>query len=91
MGRLQCYEPSLLAWEQLSGLASAFVSISDAEAEAASALLTDLGASTSPSGAAGLAGLIHVLGDPNAREAVALGPNSRALILLTEASVSAGN
>lgn len=91
MGRLQCYEPSLLAWEQLSGLASAFVSISDAQAEAAAALLTDAGLSTTPSGAAGLAGLMRVLGDPLARNAMALGPQSRVLILVTEAHVSAGD
>jgi diaminopropionate ammonia-lyase len=91
MGRLQCYEPSLLAWEQLSGLTSAFVSVSDAQAEQATALLKDAGVSTSPSGAAGLAGLLRVLGDPLAREAVALGPKSRVLILVTEADVSAAS
>jgi diaminopropionate ammonia-lyase len=85
MGRLQCYEPSLVAWLQLRGLADAFVAISDDEAESASDLLAASELVTSPSGAAGLAGLSHVLADPVARAALSLDDHSRALIVITEA------
>ncbi len=57
MGRLDCKEPSLIALNGLARDADLFVTISDAEAEETAALLAGHGLPTTPSGAAGLAGL----------------------------------
>ncbi len=59
MGRLDCKEASHLALKYLAREADAFMTVTDAEAEAAAARLADQGLSTTPSGAAGLAGLIE--------------------------------
>ncbi len=84
LGRLDCREPSLLAFQLLSGLADAFLLISDAEAEAAAARLIPEGAALSPCGAAGAAGLIQAARDPATREALGLGTHARVLLIGTE-------
>lgn len=84
MGRLECYEPSLLAWEILSGLAAAFVTVSDTEATRAEERLAHESLPTSPSGAAGLAGLFRLTESERSRTALGLGPESRVLVLVTE-------
>lgn len=60
MGRLDCKEASLLAFESLRRDADLFVTVTDAEAQAAADRFTAHGAATTPSGAAGLAGLQHL-------------------------------
>ncbi len=77
MGRLDCKEPSWLALAVLRSAADRFVTVEDAEAEAAAERLARHGLPTTPSGAAGLAGLL----------ALALPSGARPLILVTEANM----
>ena len=76
MGRLDCKTPSLLAFDILRMAADRFVTVSDAQAEAAAARAAVLGFATTPSGAAGLAG----------RDAEA-GAVARPLVILSEGSL----
>jgi diaminopropionate ammonia-lyase len=57
MGRLDCKDASLLAFEALREMADVFVTISDAEAAAAAERLAQAGLPTTPSGAAAFAAL----------------------------------
>ena len=63
MGRLDCKDASLLAFESLRATADAFVTVSDEAAADAARDLARAGLATTPSGAAGLAGL-RALGLP---------------------------
>jgi len=85
LGRLDCKEPSLLAFDLLSRLADAFMTVSDATAEAAANRLAKLGAPVSACGAAGAAGLIAACGDAEARRQLGLDAGSRVLLIGTEA------
>ena len=58
MGRLDCKTPSMIALRGLSEDADAFVTLTEAEAEAGVATLMQHGLATTPSGGAGLAALI---------------------------------
>lgn len=78
MGRLDCKEPSLRAFEVLRKTADRFVTVSDDQAQAAVERLASHGLPTTPSGAAGLAGMI----------ANSPGPNARVLIFVTEGDVA---
>ncbi|MEJ8566464.1 pyridoxal-phosphate dependent enzyme [Elongatibacter sediminis] len=78
MGRLDCKVPSLLALDVLGRSADRFITVSDTAAERAVERLGQFGVATTPSGAAGLAG---VLGDGG------FAHGRRSLILATEASV----
>ncbi|MFA7479243.1 MAG: pyridoxal-phosphate dependent enzyme [Vulcanimicrobiota bacterium] len=77
MGRLDCKEPSILAFELLVNHADEFLTVTDTQAEEAARRLTALGFPTTPSGAAGLAGSV-VLGLKN---------SDRGLILVTEGEI----
>lgn len=57
MGRLDCKEPSLIAFHALERAEVGYLAVTDDEAEAAADELADLGLPTTASGAAGLAGL----------------------------------
>jgi diaminopropionate ammonia-lyase len=81
MGRLECHRPSTVAFEILSGLAEAFVQVPDEAAEAAAERLAAFGLDTSPSGAAGVAGLLACV----EAGGLGLGSDSRVLTLVTEA------
>jgi len=81
MGRLDCKEPSHLALKFLAEEADFFVTISDTEARETAALLAASDLATTPSGAAGLAGLHHAGAK---RETLGLTPASRALVYLSE-------
>jgi diaminopropionate ammonia-lyase len=85
LGRLDCKEPSLIAFELLSRLADAFALVTDEEADRAAAWLREVGAPVSACGAAGAAGLIAACRDPADRERLGLGAGSRALLIGTEA------
>ena len=75
MGRLDCKEPSLLAFEILRAADVGYQLVSDAQASAACGELAQVhGILTTPSGAAGLAGL-RALGVPR---------DARALVIVTE-------
>ncbi len=84
MAGLACGEPSLIAWQELDRAAAAFLAIPDAAAVQAMRRLAREGIVSGESGAAGLAGLLLAAGDPAARTALALGPDSRVLIFSTE-------
>ena len=77
MGRLDCKEPSHLALKFLAAEADAFVTVSDGEATDAVEILARHGVATSPSGAAGLAGLVRATG-----AAAGLGIDARARVLV---------
>lgn len=74
MGRLDCKDASLISFQSLSRDADHFITISDANARDAAKDLASVNVETTPSGAAGLAGLISF----------APGPESRCLIVVSE-------
>lgn len=59
MGRLDCKTPSLLAFDILKDCADEWICISDEQAEDAVKLSSEIGFSTTPSGAAGLAACLQ--------------------------------
>ena len=81
MGRLDCKEPSHLALAALARDADWFVTITDDDALETVGLLDGYGIETTPSGAAGLAGLDH-LGP--LREELGVSTASRVLAFITE-------
>jgi len=86
LGRLDCKEPSLLAYQLLSRLADAFVLVSDVEAEQAAARFAEHGASVSPCGAAGAAGLAVLCADVAGRDQLGLSARARVLLVGAEAA-----
>lgn len=86
LGRLDCKQPSHLAFELLSRLADAFILVSDAEAERAAAGLGDEGAPVSACGAAGAAGLFAACRDGGVRTRLGLAARSRVLLIGSEAA-----
>ncbi len=75
MGRLDCKEPSLIAFGIFERTGVHFMTITDAEGQDAANRLGSQGMTTTPSGAAGLAGLM------------AYGEADRPLIIVTEGAV----
>jgi diaminopropionate ammonia-lyase len=86
LGRLDCKEPSTLAYELLARLVDAFLLITDGQAEAAAAELALAGAPVSACGAAGAAGLIAACADAELRRTLALDADARVLLVGTEAA-----
>lgn len=89
MAMLECYEPSLVAWRILSRAADAFMAVQEEDAAAAMRLLAspkgrDPVVVAGESGAAGLAGLVAALEDPEARSALRLDARSRVFLINTE-------
>ncbi len=78
MGRLDCKEPSLIALAGLARDADVFMTISDAAAADAVAALGAQGIATTPSGAAGIAGLLSRLAE------LQLTPEARVLTIVSE-------
>ena len=78
MGRLDCKEPSLIALKGLARDADDFMLISEDEGAAGSAACAEVGFPTTPSGGAGVAGLLV------AGAAVGLMEKSRVLVILSE-------
>lgn len=74
MGRLDCKEPSILAFDILKVGADSFVTITDEQATAAKNMLFSHGINTTTSGAAGLAGLMFS----------SIPSDARPLIIVTE-------
>lgn len=87
LGRLDCKEPSLLAFELLAHLADAFVLVSDVDADDAARRLFAQGAPVSSCGAAGAAGLIAACNDQAVRQLLGLDANSHVLLIGTEAAM----
>lgn len=81
MGRLDCKSPSHLALAELARNADVFQTITDGQCLATVEELARNGIPTTPSGAAGMAGLHHIGAD---RAALGLGTDSRVLAFVTE-------
>jgi diaminopropionate ammonia-lyase len=88
LNRLDCPTPSSTAWPVLRALASVFVGVDNDTAAEAASLLGSHGLSTTPTGAAGLAGLLALSRAPGAFQKWGLGPKSRVLIVITEQALS---
>ncbi len=76
MGRLDCKEPSLIALGGLARDAEVFVTVSEEKAASAVEALAADGIATTPSGAAGVAGMLGM----------DLGSEARVLVIVTEAA-----
>ena len=81
MGRLDCLEASLIALKGLAKDADVFALISEEEGQAGAEYAAAHQMESTPSGAAGLAGL---LASPAHRAALKLDANSHALVILSE-------
>ena len=93
MDMLACYAPSALAYDVLRRLADGSMTISDAQAEEAVRSLgvargTQPILTTTPSGAAGLAGLTALRSDPEACSALNLDSRSRIILIGSESGQS---
>ena len=84
MAGLACGEPSLLAWEELSRSAMAFLAIPDESAVEAVQRLSEEDIEAGESGVAGLAGMILSAKDSRSRSILRLTPESRVLLFNTE-------
>ena len=82
MGRLDCKEPSLIAFDILKELADEFVCVSDDDALTAANFLAQNKLATTPSGAAGLAAILS-----NEKLDISIPDNSTCLVIATEGSV----
>lgn len=83
MAGLACGEPSLLAWQELSRAATAFMAVPDDAAIECMRLLADQKIVSGESGVAGLAGCLLATADPAAREMLGL-DGARVLLFSTE-------
>ncbi|MAZ15606.1 MAG: diaminopropionate ammonia-lyase [Ahrensia sp.] len=88
MGRLDCKEPSHLALACLAREADYFETITDEEADAAVVTLAGHGIATTPSGVAGIAGLLHLASA--ARDRLGIDARSRVLAYVSEGPVDGG-
>lgn len=88
MGRLDCAEPSMLGFEILSNTADAFITVSNDEAQRAVVTLNSAGLATTPSGAAGYAGLVALARNEDIRNQFDLDDNTHALCFVTEGALS---
>jgi diaminopropionate ammonia-lyase len=87
MAGLNCATPSHAAWPALRDGLAGCIAISDAEAHAAMRDLAGMGIVAGDSGAASLAALRALVGDPDCAElarSAGVGPASRVLLLSTE-------
>ncbi len=83
MGRLDCKEPSLIALRGLARDADFFATIRETQGTQGAAMALQCGLASTPSGAAGLAGL---LAGGGRREQLGLDKDSRVLLILSEAA-----
>ncbi|MBX3143301.1 MAG: diaminopropionate ammonia-lyase [Trueperaceae bacterium] len=89
MAMLECHEPSVIALRVLDRVADGFMQVSEDEPPVAMRLLAeplpgDPAVVAGESGCVGLAGLLHVLGDPALAERIGLGTMARVLVINTE-------
>lgn len=86
MAMLECFTPSLTAWQVLEKTASAFMTVEEEDARDAMRRLAlrDQPVVAGESGAAGLAGLLLAARDPELRQALRLDHDSRVLLINTE-------
>jgi diaminopropionate ammonia-lyase len=83
MGRLDCKIPSLVAFEALEKAQVNYLTISDKESIDATRILKENNIDTTPSGAAGLAGLLKVY-EQNKGDIIVSKNNFKPLIIVTE-------
>ena len=81
MGRLDCKEPSLIALKGLARDADSFMTISETEGTAGHLACNESGLPSTPSGAAGISGLLAADRTP-----LGLNETSRILVILSEAA-----
>jgi diaminopropionate ammonia-lyase len=87
MAMLECYRPSLVAWQVLAKISDGFVTVSEDNAKDAMRRLATRDRDrivAGESGAAGLAGLLVAAADHDIRTALGLGAKSRVLLVNTE-------
>ena len=84
MAGLNCGTPSSNSWPYLLNGLDAAVTVSEDDTRAAMRDLTILGLDAGPCGAASLAGVRAVAGDPARREAASLHPDAVVVLLSTE-------
>jgi diaminopropionate ammonia-lyase len=87
MAGLNCGTPSPMAWPLVSGGIALFLAIEDELARQAMRDLARAGVVAGETGGAGLGGLIALCTDPaaaSARASLAIGPETRALVICTE-------
>lgn len=95
MAMLECYEPSMTAWDILSRKADGFVIVGESEAVDAMLRLAqpeagDPAIVAGESGGAGVAGFMSVMKDPALAKALALDASSRVLFINTEGATDRG-
>jgi diaminopropionate ammonia-lyase len=95
MGMLECYAPSVIAFEILAPIANGYVTLEENKAVAAMKRLAfpepdDPAIIAGESGGTGLAGLVACLNDASARQALSLGPASRVLLFNSEGATDPG-
>ncbi|MFC3106422.1 diaminopropionate ammonia-lyase [Undibacterium arcticum] len=93
MAGLACGETSPLAWRFLQPAVDFFETVTDDDAVEAMRLLAagsadDIPIVSGESGAAGLAGLVHLTRSPELRQRTGLGPESRILLINTEGATA---
>jgi diaminopropionate ammonia-lyase len=89
LNRLDCPTPSSTTWPILRALAEGFVGVDNDVADEAVALLqSEEGIATTPTGAAGLAGLLTLKQEP-AFAALGFARDSRVMIVLSEQAIAA--
>jgi diaminopropionate ammonia-lyase len=93
MGMLECYQPSMIAWQILERRADAFMEISDSVAittmrRLASPLTPDPIIVAGESGGAGLGGLCVACQDIELRAALDLTSNAAALVFISEGATA---
>jgi diaminopropionate ammonia-lyase len=86
MGRLDCKEPSLIAFDILNDLADDFVCITDDEAVAAVNFLAQSELATTPSGAAGIAAIL-LNSELDSKFNIAIPDGSICLAIVSEGSL----
>jgi len=84
LSRLDCPTPSSTTWPILGALAQCYAAVDDATATGAMRRLADAGLATTPTGAAGLAGLMALKGEPDGFARFGLSRDSKAMIVITE-------
>ncbi len=89
MAMLECYEPSLVAWDILEKSADFYLDVDDEQAvealrRLARPVASDPAMQIGESGAAGLAGLLAAVADPAMRDRLGLNAKSRVLLIGTE-------
>jgi diaminopropionate ammonia-lyase len=84
MAGLNCGYPSLVAWPTVSTGINQFVAIGDEWARESMRALAAEGIVAGETGGAGLAGLLAIASDPDARERAGLTPDATVLLIVSE-------